>query len=170
MQQKAAGLCFNCLVPSVVVSGRSVSGVDDLTKQWEADLPCPAGVVDVEMTRWVGNWRGVLEPPDSLQAALQACDDWTGHFYSYMSEEPDDFQSTWMTSYRQPLHADWLLTWDSPKFAFVVMTGSHHENDNDDWQSAEKVCPAPLPRASMTHTALIPSFFAKAQNSSEEIP
>ena len=30
----------------------------------------------------------------------------------------------------------------------VVMTGSHHGNDNDDWQSVEKVCPEPLPRAS----------------------
>ena len=30
----------------------------------------------------------------------------------------------------------------------VVMTGSHHGNDTDDWQLAEKVCPAPLPRAS----------------------
>ena len=27
------------------------------------------------MTRWVSKWRGVLEPPDSLQAALQACDE-----------------------------------------------------------------------------------------------
>ena len=83
VQQKAAGLCY--LVPSVVVSGRSVSRVDDLikeplfklldlTKQWEADLPCP-GVVNVKMTRWVSKWRGLLEPPDSLQAALQACDE-----------------------------------------------------------------------------------------------
>ena len=76
MQQKAAGLC--CLVPSVVVSGRSVGfkllgRVDDLTKQWEADLPCR--VVNVERTRWVSKWRGLLEPPDSLQAALQACDE-----------------------------------------------------------------------------------------------
>ena len=30
----------------------------------------------------------------------------------------------------------------------VVMTENHHGNDNDDWQSAQKVCPAPLPRAS----------------------
>ena len=30
----------------------------------------------------------------------------------------------------------------------VVMTGSHHGNNSDDWQSAEKFCPAPLPRAS----------------------
>ena len=29
----------------------------------------------------------------------------------------------------------------------VVMTGRHYGNDNDDWQSAEKVCPAPRQRA-----------------------
>ena len=28
------------------------------------------------------------------------------------------------------------------------MTGSHRGNDNDDWQSVEQVCPAPLPKAS----------------------
>ena len=55
------------------------------------------------------------------------------YFYSYISEEPDDFQSAGMTSYRQPLHADWLLTWDSPD---CVCSDDFHGNDNDDWQSA----------------------------------
>ena len=46
----------------------------------------------------------------------------------------------------------------------LVMTGSHHGNDNDDWQSAEKVCQAPLPRASTLRILVS----GKAQNSSGE--
>ena len=33
----------------------------------------------------------------------------------------------------------------------VVMTWSHHANYYDHWQSAEKVCPVPFPRASTLH-------------------
>ena len=41
----------------------------------------------------------------------------------------------------------------------VMMTVSHHGNDNDDWQSAEKVCPAPL-NSKNFHTAH-PSFLRR---------
>ena len=47
-----------------------------------------------------------------------------------------------------------------------MITGSHHGNNNDDWQSAEKVSPAPFPRASTLRILVS----AKAQNSSGEIP
>ena len=45
----------------------------------------------------------------------------------------------------------------------IVTTERHHGNNSDDWksswkrddwQSAEKVCPAPLPRASALRTVL----------------
>ena len=70
------------------------------------------------------------------------------HFYLYMSEEPDDFQSAGMTIVTAS-HCTLIgSSHGIPPIAFVVMTGSHHGNNNDDWQSAEKVFPAPLPRAS----------------------
>ena len=59
------------------------------------------------------------------------------HSYSYMSEESDDFRSAWMTIVTAS-HCTLIgSSHRIPPIAFVVMTGSHHESDNDDWQSAQ---------------------------------
>ena len=58
------------------------------------------------------------------------------NFYLYISEEPDDFQSAWMTIVTASYCTLIGSSHGIPPVTFVLMTGSHHGNDNDDWQSA----------------------------------